>query len=55
MKTLERGPRKRKKKLYRFYRRLSGLVVSEYYVWRTKISPELNRALFGFEYEELKE
>ena len=52
-----RGIRKRKKKIYKFYRRFSGLVESEFYAWRTMVSPELRKALreFGFEYEELKE
>ena len=46
-----RGIRKRKKKLYKIVNlllaNLSG-INSEVYIWRTKVSPELKRALIGF-------
>ena len=46
-----RGIRKRKKRLYKIVNlllaNLSG-INSEVYIWRTKVSPELKRALIGF-------
>ena len=44
MKTLERGPRKRKKKLYRF-KQLLNFYSPPFYLWRTKIDVEERRVL----------
>lgn len=45
-----RGIRKRKKKLYRITTLLSSFsgINGEAYIWRTKVSPELRKALIGF-------
>lgn len=50
MKTLERGPRKRKKKLYRF-KQLLNFYGPPFFIWRTKIDMEEKRilSLAGFQ------
>jgi hypothetical protein len=49
MKTLERGPRKRGKKLYRFKQLLNFR--SPFFIWRTRIDVEERRilSLAGFQ------
>jgi hypothetical protein len=44
MKTLERGPRKRGKKLYRF-KQLLSLYDPPFFIWRTRIDVEERRVL----------
>ena len=50
METLERGPRKKGKKLYRF-KQLLNIYDSPFFIWRTKIDVEERRilSLSGFQ------
>ena len=50
MKTLERGPRKRKKKLYKF-KQLLNINALPFFIWRTGIDVEERRilSLAGFQ------
>ena len=50
MKTLERGPRKRGKKLYRF-KQLLNFYGPPFFIWRTEIDVEERRilSLAGFQ------
>lgn len=50
MKTLERGPRKRGKKLYRF-KQLLNFLDPPFFIWRTRIDVEEKRilSLAGFQ------